>query len=150
VIVDYLFVKFAHIFLAVVALGGSAGLAIVLEFYGDDATHGSFILRAIGRITAFFVLPGYVLVLATGLWMLGLSWSFTEKWIRAALVLWVIGVVALVSSLAALRQQRKLFDAVGPESLSYRRISTLSRLLGGGFGFTVIGMLYLMVFKPWH
>src|SRR5688572_13434341 len=45
----YLLLKLLHIFVAVVALGTSACLGIVLEFYADDATHGSFVLRAIER-----------------------------------------------------------------------------------------------------
>jgi uncharacterized membrane protein len=73
---DYLLLKFFHILIAILALGTSAGLGIVLEFYGRHPTHGPFLVRAIGRIVALFVIPGYVLVLVTGLWMVnGLSWS---------------------------------------------------------------------------
>ena len=84
-IVDYLYLKLLHIFVAVVALGTSAGLGIMLEFYGDDPAHGPFVLRAIERLLALVVLPGYVLMLASGLWMASLAWSFTAIWIRVAL-----------------------------------------------------------------
>ena len=47
----YLWLKALHIFVAVVSLGASAGFGIVLEFYGNDPTHGSFVLRIIGRMT---------------------------------------------------------------------------------------------------
>src|SRR5215208_514730 len=43
-----------------------------------------------------FVLPGYVLMLVSGLWMVNLSWPLTTKWIQAALGLWAIGVVMLL------------------------------------------------------
>jgi uncharacterized membrane protein len=92
VITEYVFVKFVHILVAMLALGTSAGLGIVLEFYGDHPTHESFVLRAIEQIVAFFVVPGYVLMLVTGLWMVNLSWSLTTKWIQAALVLWGVAV----------------------------------------------------------
>lgn len=149
-ITEYVLVKFLHILIAILALGTSAGLGIVLEFYGDHPTHGSFVLRAIERIVAFFVVPGYVLVLVTGLWMVNLSWPLTTKWIQAALALWGVGLVILGVSLAFLRKQRGLFDTKGPASASYRRVSLLGRGLGAGVGFVVVAILYLMVFKPWN
>jgi hypothetical protein len=81
-ITEYALIKFLHILIAILALGTSAGLGIVLEFYGDHPTYGAFVLGAIKRIVAFFVVPGYVLMLATGLWMTHLSWPMTTKWIQ--------------------------------------------------------------------
>jgi len=149
-ITEYVFVKFLHILIAMLALGTSAGLGIVLEFYGDHPTHGSFVLRAIEQIVAFFVIPGYVLMLVTGLWMVNLSWPLTTKWIQAALALWGVGLVILGVSLAVLHKQRGLFDTKGPASTSYRRVSLLGRGLGAGVGFVLVVILYLMVLKPWN
>lgn len=147
-ITEYVLVKFLHILIAILALGTSAGLGIVLEFYGDHPTHGLFVLRAIERIVAFFVIPGYMLMLATGLWMVHLSWPLTAKWIQTALALWGIGIVMLGISLAVLHKQIGLFDTKGPASTSYRRASLLGRGLGAAAGFVVVMILYLMVFKP--
>ena len=44
---EYVLVKFLHILIAIITLGTSARLGILLEFYGDDATHGVFVLRPI-------------------------------------------------------------------------------------------------------
>jgi len=147
-ITGYLWVKFLHIMIAILALGTSAGLGIVLEFYGDHPIHGPFLLRAIKRIVAFFVYPGYVLMLATGLWMANLNWPLTTSWIKAALALWGVGIVILTIFLAVLHKQLRLFEAEGPTSISYRRVSLLGRGLGAGLGLVVIINLYLMVFKP--
>ena len=142
---DYLWLKLLHIFVAVVALGTSAGIGIVLEFYGNDPTHGPFVLRAIERMLAIVVLPGYVLVLASGLWMASLAWPFSAVWIQFALGLWVVGIVTLGCSLAAIRKQRRLHFTGGS---AYARAAFLSRVLGGAFGLVVVSILYLMVFKP--
>ncbi|HET7766505.1 MAG TPA: DUF2269 family protein [Burkholderiales bacterium] len=147
---EYALAKFLHILVAILALGTSAGLGIVLEFYGDHPTHGPFVLRAIERVVAFFVVPGYVLMLVTGLWMVELSWPWTTKWIQAALALWSVGLAMLGGSLALLHKQRGLFDNQGPISASYRRTSLLGRGLGAGGGIVVITILYLMVIKPWN
>src|SRR5262245_48058640 len=145
---EYVWLKFVHILIAIIALGTSAGLGIVLEFYGSHPTHGGFVLRAIRRILYFVVVPGYVLMLVTGLWLTHLSWSLTARWIQAALVLWAIGAALLALSLAAMHKQIELFDGEGPTSRSYRRISLLERLLGGGAGVAVVAILYFMVAKP--
>jgi uncharacterized membrane protein len=144
----YLLVKFLHILIAILALGTSAGLGIVLEFYGSHPTHGPFLLRAIRRIVAFFVLPGYVLMLVSGLWMVNLAWPWTTRWIQAALGLWAVGIALLSIFLVVLARQLALLEAEGPASRSYRRASWVGRGLGAGLGLVVILMLYLMVLKP--
>lgn len=145
---EYFLVKFFHILIAILALGTSAGLGIVLEFYGGHPTHGPFLLRAIGRIVALFVIPGYVLMLLTGLWMVNLSWPWTTHWVRAAIALWSLGIAILSLFLAVVRKQLRLFEAEGITSPSYRRASLLGRGLGAGLGLVVVILLYLMVFKP--
>ena len=120
---EYLSLKFLHILIGIIALGTSAGLGIVLEFYGNHPTHGPFVLRAIQRMVAFVVIPGYVLMLATGLWLVHLSWSLTMKWIQAAVVLCGVGAVLLPLSLVILRKQMRLLETSGPAAGSYRRVS---------------------------
>ena len=144
----YLLGKLLHIFVAVIALGTSAGLGIVLEFYGNHPVHGSFVLRAIERITLLVVLPGYALMLITGIWLATLAWSLTASWIMSALVLWLVGVLGLVSSVILVRKQRQLLDSAGLASTSYRRTARLCRAAGAFFGLVVVLLMYLMVFKP--
>lgn len=127
-ITEYALFKLLHILVAIIALGTSAGLGIVLEFYGDDRTHGTFVLRAINRLVVFVVIPGYVLMLGTGLWLTHLSWTFKTKWIQVALVLWLAGAILLAASLVALRKQLVLLETSGPISRRYRQVSALSRL----------------------
>jgi uncharacterized membrane protein len=144
----YLFLKFLHILIAMLALGTSAGLGIVLEFYGDHPTHGPFLLRVIKRLVTFFVIPGYLLTLVTGLWMVDLSWSLATRWIQVALILWGVGLTLLVGFQVVLRKQLRLLQAIGPASRAYRRISLVGRGLGAGVGLVVIFIVYFMVFKP--
>jgi uncharacterized membrane protein len=52
-IIDYLLLKFFHILIAILALGTSAGLGIVLEFYGGHPTlNGALIIKAVHRIAS--------------------------------------------------------------------------------------------------
>lgn len=148
-VVDYLLVKFVHILIALVALGTSAGLGVLLEFYGDDATHGAFLLRAIRTIERAIVLPGYALMLATGLWMVALTWSLrATAWLQAALALWVVGLVLLGAYMPMLDRQIRLAEGSLRASAAYARLSRAGRVVGGGAGLVVVLILYLMVTKP--
>ena len=145
---EYVWLKFFHVLIAIIALGTSAGLGIVMEFYGDHPVHGLFVLRAVKRLVAFVVIPGYLLMVITGLWLTRLSWSFSFKWIQAALILWVLGGVAFAGSLVLLRKQIAVFEANGPTSTSYKRVSLQGRFFGGASGLIIIIIVYLMVAKP--
>ena len=129
---EYAALKFIHIFIAVVALGTSACLGIVLEFFSDHPVHGPYVLRMIRRLTALVVMPGYVLMLVTGAWLAHLSWSFSTPWIQAALGLWAAGALFLGLTAAALRRERVF----------------LARAFGGGTGLVIVTVLYFMVVKP--
>ena len=145
---NYLLLKLLHIFVAVVALGTSAGLGMFLEVFGNDRTHEAFVLRAVERMIALVVFPGYVLVFASGLWLANLAWPFTARWIQLAVALWIVGLGALGWSLATLRKQRRLHATEDSTSTRYWRASIASRVSGGAFGLVVVAILYLMVFKP--
>jgi uncharacterized membrane protein len=145
---EYQVVKFLHILITILALGTSAGLGILLEFYSEHPTHGPFLLRAIKQLVALVVVPGYALVLVTGLWMVHRSWPLSTTWIQAALGLWSIGLVLLAVFQVVLRKQLGLLETSGPASSSFRRVSLLGRALGAALGLVVIVILYLMVFKP--
>jgi uncharacterized membrane protein len=144
----YVWLKFLHVFVAIVALGTSAGLGIVLEFHGSDHKHGAFVLRVVERMTEFVVLPGYLLMLVTGVWMANLVWPFTALWLQLALALWVVGIAGLAWSIAAVRKQGRLHVCDGSRSARYRRAALMSRVAGGSFGAVILAIIYVMVFKP--
>lgn len=101
----YTVLKFVHILIAILALGTSAGLGIVLEFYGQHPKHGPFVLGAITRISIWLVLPGYLAILATGLWMTHLVWTPVPGWLQTAMAVWCVGLMILIADLAVLRKQ---------------------------------------------
>jgi hypothetical protein len=146
--VDYLAYKYAHILIAIIALGTSAALGIVLEFFADHPSHGAYVLRMVRRLLYFVVIPGYVLMLATGMWMGHLAALLDSRWTEAAMNLWGIGFLFIAVSLVILRKQIVLLEAGGAETPAYRRLSSLNRLAGGATGLVVVVILYFMVFKP--
>ena len=65
---SYIGFKFVHVLIAIIALGTSAALGILLTFFVGHATHGAFVLRTIRTLLYCVVIPGYVLMLITGMW----------------------------------------------------------------------------------
>jgi len=145
---DYLWLKFAHVFIAIVAMGTSAALAILLEFFGSHPTHGPFVLRAILRLLYCVVIPGYVLMLVTGMWMGHAASLLDAHWTEAAMNIWGIGALFFAGFSIVLRVQIRLLEAHGPASTAYMKAALLGRVLGGGAGLVVVTILYFMVFKP--
>ena len=144
----YLWLKFTHILVAIIALGTSAGLGILLEFFGNDPAHGAFVLRAIRRLLYLVVAPGYALMFITGMGLTKMAWSMSAGWLQAAMGLWALGALLLSLAIRVLHRQIALFEAEGPASGAYRRVALLGRLLGGGTGLVVVAIVYFMVTKP--
>jgi uncharacterized membrane protein len=144
----YLGLKFAHILTAIVALGTGVGVGILVGFFGDDAMHGAFVLRLSRKLLHLVVLPGYLIMLATGMWMGHLADLLDARWTEAAMNLWGVGAVFSALFAVLLRRRIALWDTDGPASPRYRRTALLSRACGGGAALVILVILGLMTFKP--
>lgn len=146
----YLVVKFVHVATAIVALGSSAGLGVWLELGPHETDKLAFLLKGIRRVEAILVVPGYFLMLASGLAMVYLApWSITRTpWLIAALVLWGVGLVLFGGALVALHRQLALVEARDTGSPRYARVAFASRALGALAGLVVLVIAYLMIVKP--
>ena len=110
----YLGLKFAHILIAIIALGTGAAVGILIGCFGDDATHGAFVLRLSRKLLHLVVLPGYVLMLATGMWMGHLADLLDARWTEAAMNLWGVGALFFALLAFFLRRQITVRTNRGP------------------------------------
>ena len=110
--------------------------------------------QALLRADLIFTAPGIVGLLATGIWMVGLtSWRrFEEPWLGVSFVLTIlIGVLWL----AILMPQQRRLARLAQQSLegsvqedAYRRASKIWSITGGIVTLIPVVVLFLMVFKP--
>jgi hypothetical protein len=128
----YIGFKFAHILLAILTLGTGAAVGLLALFSGDDPTHGEFVLRIARRLAYAIVVPGYLLMLATGMWMGHLASLLDARWTEAAMNLWGVGALFIGLTGVAL----------------HRRIAWLARGSAAAAASVVVIILYFMVFKP--
>ena len=145
---NYTAFKFAHVLIAIVALGTGAALGIVLTFFARDRTHRSFVLRTVRRLLYCVVIPGYVLMLATGMWTAHLGGLLDANWAEAAMNLWGVGAILIVLAAVGLHREITSDSTTPSSSRGYRRTALLGRFPAVGAGIVILIMIYLMIFKP--
>ena len=90
----YDLIKFVHVVAAITAVGFNLSYGVWLATTARAPEHRLHVLRGIKFLDDRLANPAYVLLLVTGLAMVGVgSLSFTTTWIAAALVLYVALVV---------------------------------------------------------
>jgi len=147
---DFQFLKFIHVLLAIVAVGFNAsyGIWLARSASAPQATQ-SHVLRTIKFLDDRIANPAYGLLLLTGLWMIFSAGIPVRLWIALSIGLWlVLVVVGLGVYTPTLRDQIRVLESEGPGSEEYQRLSSRGRTLGIVLGIIVIVIVFLMVTKP--
>ena len=147
---DFQFLKFIHVLLAIVAVGFNAsyGIWLARSASAPQATQ-SHVLRTIKFLDDRIANPAYGLLLLTGLWMIFSAGIPVRLWIALSIGLWlVLVVVGLGVYTPTLRDQIRVLESEGPGSEEYQRLSSRGRALGIVLGIIVIVIVFLMVTKP--
>jgi uncharacterized membrane protein len=147
---DFQFLKFIHVLLAIVAVGFNASYGIWLARAANapQATQ-SHVLRTIKFLDDRIANPAYVLLLLTGLFMIVSAGIPVRLWIALSIGLWlVLVVVGLGVYTPTLREQIRVLESEGPGSEEYQRLSSRGRTLGIVLGIIVVVIVFLMVTKP--
>jgi hypothetical protein len=133
----YLGLKYAHVLIAIAGLGSGAAVGVILAFFADDPTHGPFALRLARRLLLAVVIPGYALMLVSGMWMGADENLLDARWAEMAMNLWGFGAVFIGLTLWSVGRQIR-----GAGSAAW------GRLFATGWGVVVVTILYFMIFKP--
>jgi len=145
----YLVVKFVHVLVAIVAVGGSAGSSLWLRLAMRSPAHLPFALRSAKFLAEVLTRPGLIVLLVTGLWMAASRWTLALFWIRAAVGLLVLVLLLLYVVVGPLmRRLIGVADTEGVASKNWARLERLFELTGGGSGLIIILIVWLMVTKP--
>jgi uncharacterized membrane protein len=147
----YDLLKFAHVLLAIVAVGFNASYGVWLARVAREPTPTqSFVLRGIKRLDDWFANPAYVLLAVTGVAMVLVGQlRFTQFWIAGGIVLWAIAVgLGFFVYTPMLRAQIRALETSGPESEEYARNASNARFMGIVLAIIVVAIVFLMVTKP--
>lgn len=147
----YLTLKFAHVFLAAIAIGFNASYGLLVARARRTGTDElRFALRAIKFMDDNIANPCYVLLGITGVGMVqvaGYPWSL--KWIHGSLALLLLmAILGFAVYTPTLRKQIAALEARGPNDPEFLALSKRGAMVGGILGLIVLGIVALMVFKP--
>jgi uncharacterized membrane protein len=146
----FLWVKFLHVLMAIVAVGFNATYGIWLARAAREPEHELHVLRGIKILDDRFANPAYGLLLLTGIWMVAISfWQITTFWILSALILYAVLILLGIGLYTpTLRRQIRVLEAEGPQSEEYRWLARRSTLVGVALAILVVIIVALMVLKP--
>jgi len=146
----YLFLKFLHVLLAIVAVGFNASYGIWTARAAKEPEHELHTLKGIRTLDDRFANPAYVLLLVTGVSMVLVGdLSFGTLWISAALGIYVVmALVAITIFTPTLRKQIALVEAGEQRSDAHAALAKRSSMVGGVLALLVIAIVFLMVTKP--
>jgi uncharacterized membrane protein len=147
----YLLVKWLHVLLAIVALGTNLTYGVILTLGGRMPQHMPFALRLVKVLDSRLANPGYVLLLATGLWLTWLaSIPLATFWVAASLVLYALAaLMGLLLYAPLLRRQRALLAEGGrADSPAFLALAKKGAAFGILVTLDVVAIVYLMVVKP--
>jgi len=144
------FLRFAHILLAIVAIGANLTYALWLRIGERHPEHLAYTIRGIRAIDRHVANPAYGLLLVTGLAMTFVSGvPLTQGWLVVALALY--GAAALVGYFVfgpVVRRELAALERGGVDDPEYLRFRGRARWLGILTTTVVLIILALMVTKP--
>ena len=147
---DFQFIRFIHVLLAIIAVGFNAsyGIWLARATKAPQATQ-SHVLRTIKFMDDRIANPAYALLLLTGLFMVfSAGIPFSRLWIAGGIGLWLVLLfVGLGIYTPTLRDQIRVLESEGPGSEEYQRLAARGRGTGIVLGIIVIAIVFLMVTK---
>jgi uncharacterized membrane protein len=142
--------RFAHVLLAMIAVGANLTYALWLRIGERDPEHLAYTIRGIRAIDRRVANPAYALLLVTGLAMVVFSGvPLAQGWLVVALALYV--AAALVGYFVfgpVVRRELAALERGGVGDLEYLRFRGHARRLGILTTTVVLIILALMVTKP--
>lgn len=146
----YLFFKFLHVLLAIIAVGFNATYGILLSRAAKEPEHQAHVLASVRFLDQRIANPAYGLLLVTGLTMVWIGdVDLTQLWLATAIVLYVLAVLlGIVVYAPVVRAQAAALEREGPTSAEYVRLSKRGAILGAVVGVDVVIIVFLMVTKP--
>jgi uncharacterized membrane protein len=146
----YVFLKFLHVLLAIVAVGFNASYGIWLARAARDRDQAMHILRGIKVLDDRFANPAYGLLLATGIAMLFAGpYSLSTPWIATALAIYVLVVILGIALYSPILQRQTVMAEAGEvDTAEYARLARRGAAVGGVLAVLVVVIVFLMVTKP--
>ncbi|MBD1207062.1 MAG: DUF2269 family protein [Ignavibacteria bacterium] len=146
----YLYLKLAHIFCAIIALGANMTYGVWLTLAKKQPEATVFALRGIKRVDDWVANPAYFGALITGHIMIVVAdIPFTTTWVWLANALFIAqGLLALPFYTPLVKKQITVAETKGVDSEEFRRLERRANPLGWLLVALGLAIVVVMVFKP--
>ena len=146
----YPWLKTLHIVFAIVAVGLNISYGIWQVRAAREPEHTGYALRGIKFLDDRIANPSYAGLLIVGILLVLLGpWEFTQFWVYAAIVLYLLmGTVAFFFYSPTLKRQIDVYEASGAGAPEFTALSARSRIVGIILAVIVVAIIVLMVVKP--
>ena len=146
----YDLIKYIHVLAAITAVGLNVSYGVWLAFTARAPEHRLHVLRGIKFLDDRLANPAYVLLLLTGLAMVGVgAIAITTTWIAAALALYVVLVLLGLGVFSrALARQIRMLETGDGETAAYAALDRRTTLSGALLVVIALVIVFLMVVKP--
>jgi uncharacterized membrane protein len=148
-------VVFLHIFFVILFLGVTYSFIFVSNAAQAAPEHGLFALGINRKIQETLVIPGGVLIFATGLYLsIADDWFSKDDivWLHVSMtwfiIAWLVGTFVAYPSVKTMQRELETKEGPGPPSDLFLAKRSLMNKVGPFLGFSVLGITFLMVTKP--
>lgn len=146
----YVLIKFLHILTAVVAVGIHLSLLVWLKLTGTGAENTSLVLQGMQILDKRYSGPGYIVILVTGLAMMGMGpYPHTSTWLIMSVVLMIV-ILGVAHSMftPSLKKLVVLASEQNADNSSKTSLEKKVRRSGWIIFLLSIAIVYFMIFKP--
>lgn len=146
----YPWLKVAHIFLAIIAVGANITYGIWQARAAREPQHLGWALRGVKFLDDRLANPAFIGLGIVGvLLVLTGPYEFDMPWIIVSIALYVtLAVVGLALYSPTLARQIRVYETDGPESPEFASLGARARILGAVLAALVGIIIVLMVVKP--
>ncbi len=146
----YPWLKFLHVFLAIVAVGSNVTYAVWQARAAHEPMHYGWGLRGVKLIDDRIANPAYIGLGIVGvLLVLTGPWDFLQPWVAVSIGLYILlAVVGFALYSPTLSRQIRVYETDGPEAAQFAELNARARLIGLALAAIVVAIVFLMVVKP--
>lgn len=155
-ITTYSFVSAFHVIFTILFLGVTFSFAFIAAAAQENPQHAHFALGITRKIQEVLVIPGGILIFATGIYLaLDGEWFDRSEiaWLHIGmtwfLIAWLIGTFISYPSTKTMQAElAKQADNPGPPSELFQKKAALMNKVGPFLGISILVIAFLMVAKP--
>lgn len=148
-------IVFLHVFFVILFLGVTYSFMFIGNASREAPEHGLFGLGITRKIQEVLVIPGGALIFVTGLYLaIADDWFKADDnlWLHVSMtwfvIAWLVGTFVSYPAVKTMQRELENKEGPGPPSDLFMSKRNLMSKIGPILGFSILGITFLMITKP--